>query len=321
MALLNINPGAIGQQLATTAAGKAAQAVAQSMSPKLVQDVQRVLKVGNIVGQTLGLKTGIGVLDNIFNLGDVSNTATPLLGGLTFKQAKAMHDQLKAARVQKKNLFFIRVTDPNPPADVYQPRPSSGGAGGKTIEGLISSKIGAAIGTVKAGLASASNTINGAVNSAASSLGLGGLISTTSIGAIALSTFDLLALDVSYGAALQSDNVQIGSGFMDRPTGSVPTEMSITTMDDEAGTLKRWFNGKLDQVARPDGTFGLPWEYLVTIEVVHAIPSSDVPGYDLAYSKTLRLRPQTIQGDLSRREQAVAEFQLQLVQFDSFMGL
>lgn len=321
MALFNINPGAIGQQITATAAGKAAQAVAQSMSPKLVQDVQRVLKVGNIVGQTLGLKTGIGVLDNLFSLGDVSNTATPLLGGLTFKQAKAMHDQLKAARVQKKNLFFIRVTERNPPEGVYEPRPSTGGAGTLATEGLISSRIGAAISSLNAGIAGISNSISGAVNSAASAIGLGGLISTNSISAIALPTFDLLALDVSYGAALQSDHVQIGSGFMDRPTGTVPTEMQITTMDDEAGTLKRWFNGKLDQVARPDGLFGLPWEYLVTIEVVQAIPSPDVPDYKLAYTKSLRMRAQSIQGDLSRREQAVAEFQLVLSQFDSFMGL
>jgi hypothetical protein len=307
MALFNTNASAIGEQLGTTAAGRAAQAVAQSMSPRLVQDVQRVLKVGNIFGQTLGLSTGIGAIDNLLSLGDPRDTPTPLLGGLTLRQAQGIYEQVKATRVAKKNLFFLRIKDENPPKGAYP-------AGSSSSDGLGGvSKVGPAAGVLTAG-------ISGAVSSIAGALGFGAG-DGGSISSIARNTFDLLALDVSYGESLLSDSVQIGSGFIDRPTGSTETELQITTMDDEAGSLKRWFIGKKDQVAKPDGTFGLPWEYLVTIEVVHAIPSDQVEGYKLAYSKTMRLRPQGIQLDLSRREQAVSELQLTFSQFDSFMGV
>jgi hypothetical protein len=323
MALFNVDPRAIGEQIGTTAAARAAQAVAQSMSPKLVRDVQRVLKIGNIVGNTLGLRTGIGVLDNLFSLGGIEDTPSALLGGLTLKQVKVMHDQMKAARVAKKNLFFIRVMDQKPPTGSYQ----SGGANNvaNSLSGLISSRIGPAVGTISSGISSAVNSIAGPsagkfaselTGGALIALGLGG---ANSIGAIAANSFDLLAMDVSYGPSLISDHVQVGSGFIDRPTGRNPTELSITTMDDEAGSLKRWFNGKMDQVALPDGTFGLPADYLVTIEIVHAIPSAEVPGYELAYSKTMRMRAQTLQVDLSRREQAVAELSMTWTQFDNWM--
>ena len=327
MAIYKINPAAIGAQLGTTAAAKAAIAVAQTMSPKLVQDVQRVLSVGNILGNTIGLKTGISIIDSLFSLnGDPTGQASSLLGGLTSKQARVIHDQVKALRVAKKNLFFVRITDGNPPLDDY---PTRAPGAPPSLGELISSKIGAAAGTVVAGISGAVGSIAGAsagdfvngmmgggpVNGA---LGVGGGSASRSISAIAINSFDLLCMDVSYGPSIISDHVQVGSGFIDRPTGRNPIEMSITTMDDEAGSLKRWFNGKLDQVTHLDGTFGLPKDYIVGIEIVHAIPSDQVPGYKLAYSKTMKMRPQSIQMDLSRRDQAVAEHQLVFSQFDSW---
>lgn len=328
MALFNLNPSAIGSQIAATAAGKAAQAIAQSMSPKLVQDVQRVLKIGNVVGNTLGIKTGIGVLDNLFSLnGGSTDTPTPLLGGLTLTQAKAIYEQVKSARVSKKNLFFLRITDPNPPIGVYSTRDPNSEA--QEAGGLFSSVIGAAVGGITSSIAGTVGAIAGsAAGSYAGKLassaiggvlgGTGGSASPNGVGTIAVASFDMLAMDVSYGASIVSDHVQIGSGFIDRVTGRSPSEMSITTMDDEAGSIKRWYNGKIEQIAHHDGTFGLPAEYLVDIQVVHAIPSELVPGYKFAYSKTVRLRPQSIQLELSRRDQAVEELQLQFSQFDSF---
>jgi hypothetical protein len=323
MAFFNVNPAAIGSTLATTAGAKIAQSVAQSLSPKLVQDVQRVLNIGNVVGNALGVSTGIAEIDGIFGLaGRRFEEPTAMLGGLSLKQAKAIYEQVKAARVARKNLFFLRLTDLNQPVGNYQPR----GASGQGLGGLIASRIGPAVGSVAAGIAGAVGSIAGnaagsAVGNFASQAVNGALGVGKSISGIAMNTFDLLAMDVSYGPSLVSDHVQVGSSFIDRPTGRNPTEMQITTMDDESGSIKRWFDGKLEQVAHTDGTFGLPSEYLVNIEVVHAIPSEQVDGYEMAYSKTLRLRPQSAQHDLSRREQAIAELSMTFVQFDGFMGI
>lgn len=330
MALLNIDAGALGNTVANTAAGKAAQAVAQSMSPGLVQDVQRVLKAGNMIGQATGFTTGIGLIDNIFALGNAEDTATPLLGGLSMRQAQKIHERVRSARVALKNLFFVRLTEQRPPPGAYGSNTRSGSTPG--LGGLAGSVIGRAAGAAGGvvGAVAGSAIANAAGNFASAAganlagrvgiPGMGGA-GSPGIGAVATASFDMLALDVSYGPALQADHVQIGSSFMDRPTGRMPTELSITTMDDEAGTLKQWFQAKLDQIAHPDGTFGLPVDYLVNIEIVHAIPSAEVPTAHLAYSYVMRLRPQSIQVEHSRRDQAVAELPMVFNQFDAFMGI
>lgn len=131
----------------------------------------------------------------------------------------------------------------------------------------------------------------------------------------------LLALDVSYnGRTIAAEKVNIGSAVMDRPTGSESTELSITTMDDESGTLKRWFEGKLAQVVRPDGTFGVPAEYQVDIEIVHGIASSDINQKFVAraYRALLTMRPVGIQHELSRRDQGPEEIQMTFTSVDSW---
>lgn len=307
MALLNINPGAIASTITKTAAGKAAQAVAQKMSPKLVQDVQRVLQVGNFIGQGLGIRSGNSLIDGILGLGSAEDAQSPLLGGLSLRQAAAIHEQMMAMRIAVKNLFFIRMYDENPPAGTYAPGPPAGIGG--ALNGLIATGIGKAAGA-----------IGGIVGKIAGDA-LGSAIGVqTTVGGVAVSCFDMLALDVSYGTSIVGDHVQIGASFIDRPTGRNPTELQITTMDDEAGTLKAWFDLKAEQVAHTDGTFGLPAEYLVTFEIVHAIASDQVPTEARAYRKVMRMRAASAQVDLSRRDQAVSELQMTFSQYDHFAG-
>lgn len=328
MALFNLNPAALGETFANTAVSKAAQAVSQSMSPGLVQDVQRVLKVGSTLGQLTGFSTGIGLIDNAFGLSNAQDSATPLLGGLSLRQAQKIHERVRSTRMALKNLFFIRVTEQRPPPIAYGSNtqggstPGLGGLAGSVI-GRAAGAVGGAVGAVAGSAAGfmAAGFANAAGSNLAGRIGLPGGAGSPSIGAIATTSFDLLALDVSYGSALQSDHAQVGSSFIDRPLGRVPTELSITTMDDEAGSLKRWFHAKLEQVSHSDGTFGLPTEYLVNIEIVHAIPSADVATAHLAWSYTMRMRPQSIQIDHSRRDQTVAELPMVFNQFDAFMGI
>lgn len=134
----------------------------------------------------------------------------------------------------------------------------------------------------------------------------------------------LLAVDVSYNpATLTGDKVVIGGAVMDRLTGSEAVELRITTMDDEIGTLKSWFDAKCAQAVAQDGTFGLPRDYCVLIEVVHGLPDPEVvaPSGSEPYSAHVWMRPVTVEHELSRREQALAELNMSFTQFDSFTGL
>jgi hypothetical protein len=134
-----------------------------------------------------------------------------------------------------------------------------------------------------------------------------------------LTTLNMLAVDVSYGPwSLQSDKVSIGASVVDRVTGIDATEMQITTMDDAAGTLKRWFDGKCSQVANSDGTFGLPADYCVTIEVVHGVASPEVDKSELYYRQKFKMRPHSVNHELSRRDATISEMTLNFQQFDTF---
>lgn len=294
MALLKLDPSAIAQTVATTAAARAAMAVAQSASPKLVRDVQRVLSTASFI-------------DGILGTSDIRDMPTPLLGGLTLRQAQHLYEQVSAARVARKNLFFIRISDKRQPTQVLKSaqRPTSA-----SLSGLIESRIGPAIGNLAEGLAGAGRSV-----------GLDVQTASNGVANIAAATIDLLALDVSYSDAITGDSIQIGGAFIDRATGRQPVEMQVTTMDDEAGSLKRWFKAKLEQVTGIDGTFGLPNDYAVDIEVFHAIPGGlPAEQQGRAYSIKRSMRAVSVQHDLSRRDQALSEVQMVFTEVDPFMN-
>lgn len=318
MALLKLNPAAIGDMLGRTAGAKIAASIAQAASPKFVRDVQRVLDTSRLIGDLLGTSM------------PVNTVPLELLGGLTLQQAKSIHSQMMDMRVARKSLFFVRLIDENPPKGEYQPKSTftDDSLGGIVKNGI--SRIGAAAGSVINGISGAVNDIagkqagvaaKGLLGGVAGGLGLSTGSTGESIAQVAVSTFDLLAMDVSYSVSLQADHQQVGGGFIDKPTGISPAELSITTLDDQAGTIKRWFDAKQAQVAHGDGTMGLPAEYLVTIEVVHAVASDQVANSLRAYSYKKRYRANTRSAELSRRDQGLAELQLNFSEFDNFMGV
>jgi hypothetical protein len=175
---------------------------------------------------------------------------------MTLAQARETYEQLRDAQLARKNLFFIRVVDYNPPPIEY------------------------------------------------------------SDGALFTSLFNLFAVDVSYSpSTVTSEKIQLGAAVMDRITGVDPVELSVTTMDDSRGSLKRWFDAKVDQAAHSDGTFGLPCESWVDIECYHATPQAREDAYKIA----VRMRPQNVQHDLSRRDNALSEVTMTFTQADTFI--
>lgn len=137
----------------------------------------------------------------------------------------------------------------------------------------------------------------------------------------ATGVMDLLVLDVSYSpSTLTGEKVNIGSAVMDKLTGSEHVEIQITTMDDEVGTLKRWFDAKVAQAAHDDGTFGVPMDYILNIQIVHGVASSqmDKKVIDAAYKRDFWVRPVSCSHELSKREQAPSELQMTFTQMDTW---
>lgn len=234
----SINPKFL-ETAVKTAGYRAANLVASRLSAGAVKKIQQLFQAGNFIDGLLGLS------------GNTEDAAQPLLGGLSLAEARAIHDELRAAQLARKNLFAINISDANPPG-------------------------------------------GGAAN------------------------FNLFAIDASYSpCTLTGEKISIGSASMDKLTGSEAAELSITTMDDSVGTLKRWFDAKHAQAAHPDGTFGLPNDYLVSIEIFHATPTANAN----AYRFNAMMRTVAITHELSRREQAMQELQMTFTQFDTFSGV
>jgi hypothetical protein len=132
-------------------------------------------------------------------------------------------------------------------------------------------------------------------------------------------SLSLLAMDVTFTPITMPGEVtQFGGANMDHLTTTDRVEMQIVTMDDAVGTIKRWFDGKADQVAHSDGTFGLPADYLLKIKVSHMDPLNQVSDV-FRFKNEFLMRPSGRAVELSRRDQALEEMQLSFVQFDSFL--
>jgi hypothetical protein len=257
----------------------AAEKIAQQFGGGGILDAQRILQASDFLQGALGI-------------GGVGGLPQPLLGGISLSEARDTYSQLSNARIARKNLFFIQITDVNMP------------------KGLgIFPRVPAALGGV---LNDVLSTVRGAAG------GLGGMV-TDALGVKpdVTSLINLFATSVSYAPnTMTGERVHFGAVSMDKLTGTEPVELQVTTMDDEVGTIKRWFDAKFAQAAHSDGTFGLPSEYCVDIAIWHAVPKP----YAGAYQFKARMRPQNIQHELSRSDQAMQEIQMTFSQFDTFFS-
>lgn len=136
------------------------------------------------------------------------------------------------------------------------------------------------------------------------------------------SLINLLATDVSYAPwTITGDAVRIGTGYMDTVQAAERVEMRVTTMDDAAGSLKKWFEERSLLIGHADGTIGLPVDYLVRVTVTHAVIGDNAIGAKSAKKDVFIMRPGNIEYDLSRRDQAMSELQMTFVQFDTFCNV
>ena len=179
--------------------------------------------------------------------------ATPLLGGISAREAKRIYDQVRGERLAKKNLWLLEVT-------------------------------------------SALN--NGSMNMP--------------------DRFNLFATEVEYSPfIIAGDKRRVGGAVVDAVQGAEPIELRMTTLDDQAGSLKMWFEHHAAAVAAKDGTVGVPANYAIRIKLVHSFitPESNRGGYQ---SSGL-FRPVNLDASLSRREDGLQEVQMTFSQLDTFM--
>lgn len=130
--------------------------------------------------------------------------------------------------------------------------------------------------------------------------------------------FNLFATEVEYSPFIMAgDKVRVGGSVVDAIQGTEPVEMRMTTLDDEAGSIKRWFAAHHGAASARDGTVGEPDSYAITVKVVHSFitAASNRGGYeDIGL-----FRPVNLDVALSRREDGLQEVQMTLSQLDTFM--
>lgn len=127
--------------------------------------------------------------------------------------------------------------------------------------------------------------------------------------------FNLFCTDIEHAPVIiAGDRAQIGGAVVDLPNANEVDEMRITTMDDRAGTMKKWFEQHGAAVVARDGTVGVPAAYAITITIEHAFVG-DSKGFT---SKGL-FRAVTYESSLSRREDSLEEITMSFTQLDTFM--
>jgi hypothetical protein len=298
--MIGIDPKFIGS-ISTGLAAKLSGNIARSLGTKGIQKFQRLMSASDFIA-------------GIFGLDNIEDQPQPLLGGISLREAQATYKEMEDADLARGNLFFIEVFDPNPPelgiGGNGPPKP-------ETSVDPVTAAASAALSGFKSGLA------GGILGQVAAKLQKFGLSLPSSPAGVAGPSpdiphlFNLFATSVSYsGVELTSERTVIGGASMDKLTGKSGAEVTITTMDDGIGSLKRWFEGKSDQAVHSNGTVGVPRDYCVFIRVFHATPKA----HSRAYASLYRMRTKSMSFDLNRREQALQEVTMTFEEHDTFMG-
>lgn len=259
--------GELAKAIGTIGGAMARNVVVNEVNKHIPIQHQRAINVG---GQAIGdimrgdiSQAGLRVLDSgLLNevLPGMSGVAaqamywgrpTPLFGGITPLEAKRIYDEMRGARLSKKNLFLIEVSSKR---------------WGETVSPW----------------------------------------------------FNMFTTDLDYSPyIIAGEKRRVGGSVVDSVQGSEPVDLRITTMDDQFGVIKGWFEDHHADVAARDGTVGLPGSYAIKFKIVHSFITreSDMGGY-----RSIGLfRPVSLEVNLSRREDGLQEVQMAFSQIDTFV--
>ncbi|MDF0607082.1 hypothetical protein HZU77_015760 [Neisseriaceae bacterium TC5R-5] len=131
--------------------------------------------------------------------------------------------------------------------------------------------------------------------------------------------FNLFTTSIDYSPfQLAAEKHKVGGAVLDSVQGCEAVELSLTTMDDQAGSLKRWFAAHHGAAVARNGTVGVPADYAMTIKIVHGSVTPE-SRYGGGYEDIGLFRPNTLEMRLSRQEDTVQELQMTFSQLDTFM--
>ena len=130
--------------------------------------------------------------------------------------------------------------------------------------------------------------------------------------------FNIFATEVSYSpCVISGEATKVGGASYDAVQSVEPVELSITTMDDVAGSIKKWFAAHHDAAVSRDGTVCEPAAWAVKIRIIHGTPVQKGAG---TFFETVGLfRPTSMELTLSRSEDGFEEIQMTFTQLDTFM--
>lgn len=231
--------------------------------------------------------------------------SSPLTAKLSQEEVRRLIMLSYAIEHARKNLWILNIS------------PYSGSSFG-SLSGMISNAIGGALssnfgnGWGKAAGAIATTAINHAINAMPVVNALG------EQGGGITSNFNMLATEINYTPfSIEADQYNVGSAIIDGVKSAQQAEISITTMDDEQGTIKRFFKQQASAMIHKDGTVGVLLDGLVEIRVLHAFVSDNTNQG--GFEETIIARPIGIEYDFSRREDALQEFTMRFIQTDTFI--
>lgn len=130
--------------------------------------------------------------------------------------------------------------------------------------------------------------------------------------------FNMFCTSLDYApTTITGEKKKVGAASVDIVSSAEPVELRMTTMDNKAGFIKRWFEEHCSAAAASDGTVGVPGRYAIKIKVVHAFVNKD--SNQGGYENIGLFRPANMEVSLSRQEHGMQELSLTFTQLDTFM--
>lgn len=148
--------------------------------------------------------------------------------------------------------------------------------------------------------------------------------------------FNMFVTGLDYSPlTLSGEKHEIGCVSVNSINSAEPTELSITTLDDNDGFIKNWFKAHCYVAASSNGTVGVPGLYAIKIKILHGFITRDSQSGGLFSSLIKSFLPQTssktsgyediglfkpvnMDLSLSRREDDLEEIQMTFSQLDTY---
>lgn len=80
--------------------------------------------------------------------------------------------------------------------------------------------------------------------------------------------FDLFVKEISQEPiTIQTEPFKVGAFPINYPNSAEPVTLTMTCYDHEDERMYRWFEARVKKMVNPDGTWNLPYEYLLTCKI------------------------------------------------------